>query len=112
MADISKMGAVREALSALGKSAYPIKIQQYVKEKHNISMSTAHISNYKTYILRRRKKLKAAAKSAAQKPEGGHTIALNGKVSKISINDIEAAKLLVGRVGAKSLKALIDLLAE
>jgi hypothetical protein len=115
---ISKMEAVRQALSDLGKDAYPVKIQQHIKDKFNIAMSTAHISNYKTYLMRKhsKKAKSAAAKSAAQKPAGmhgeRHVGSINGKISKISLNDIEAAKLLVGRVGAKSLKALIDLLAE
>jgi hypothetical protein len=104
---LTKKDAVRTALSQLGKSAKPLKIQEFVKAQFGYEMSTEHISNCKGEILRKKS---GAKKPAAPAPRA----APSGKQPQGAINlaDIRAVKGLVGRVGAGQLKALINLLAE
>jgi hypothetical protein len=107
---MSKLGAVRRALAALGKEAKPSALQVYVKEKFGIAMQNDQVGNYKGKLLRGEVGKKPAAKAAptAAKP-AGHA---NGSKSGIGLGDIEKVKGLVGRVGAPQLRSLIDLLAK
>jgi len=108
---ISKMEAVRRALKELGKDAMPVKIQEFVKEHFNMEMSTAHISNYKTFTLRSKKGRKTARKMASKAAAAEVSApAKSGNGIKVSLEDIETVKGLVGRVGEKNLKNLIGLL--
>src|SRR5580693_100357 len=50
------LDAVRQAISELGKDASPIKIQEFVKSKFKMDMTTAHVSNYKTTVVREKGK--------------------------------------------------------
>jgi hypothetical protein len=116
-ASISKIDAVRRAIKELGKKeAMPGAIQQFVKEKFGLEMSIAHVSNYKSLLLNKKKKGKKAEVAASvestpatavapAKPAGA---ASNG--STVSLHDLEAVKDLVGRVGEDNLKSLIGLL--
>jgi hypothetical protein len=49
----NKMEAVRTALRKLGNEATPIKIQEFLKTELKIGMTTEHISNYKSDILKK-----------------------------------------------------------
>jgi hypothetical protein len=113
---ITKMEAVRRALSELGKKAMPIQIQAWVKEKYGIAMSADHVSVCKGTILRKaRGKRKAAAvtqPSAAQNSEPPEQARPAPYGNAISLDDIATVKSLVGRVGADSLKKLVDVLAR
>jgi hypothetical protein len=108
---LSKMAAVRQALSELGKKAKPLDIQKHLKERFNIDMTVAHISNYKSTILGKGKKKKAAAKNgtATAAPAARETKKL---ATSVSLEDIRAVKTLLTSVGAEDLKALIDLVAK
>jgi hypothetical protein len=110
---LTKMDAVRTALAQLGKSAKPLKIQEFVKAQFGVEMSTEHISNCKGEILRR----KSGAKKQARKPAPAAAstkaaAAGKGPRAAITMADIQALKGLVGRVGPSQLKALVDLLAD
>jgi hypothetical protein len=48
MPGISKMDAVRQAIKEFGRDASPTKIQEFVKTKFGLEMTTGHVSNYKT----------------------------------------------------------------
>jgi hypothetical protein len=127
---VTKMDGVRKALAELGRDAPPLKIREYLKQRLGIEMTTDHISNYKSEIRKaaaRRKQaghtgtkqpsaLKAhtSSQAIAPKASASSTVATsNGRSSGgISLQDIQAAKELVGRVGASQLRALIDLLAH
>ena len=50
----SKIHAVELALEKLGWDAMPAKIRDYVRDKFNLEMSTAHIGVNKTNVLRKR----------------------------------------------------------
>jgi hypothetical protein len=114
---ISKLDAVRQALKALGKDAMPVKIQEFVKTSFDVDMSTAHVSNYKTMILRggktgkkRKKRRKhAVAAEVVAKPIQAPAKAANGAVT---LAEIAAVKGLVSRVGEDTLKSLIDVFSK
>jgi hypothetical protein len=113
---LTKMEAVRRALRKLGKGAKPVQLQSFVRDQFGIEMTAGHVSTYKGDILRKAAKAKAAAlkhtpPNAAAKPPLPATP--NAKPGGgIALEDIQAVKALVGRVGAADLKALIDVLAR
>jgi hypothetical protein len=113
---IKKMEAVRRALSEMGNDTKPLRIQAWVKEKYGIEMSADHVSVCKGTILRKaRDKRKSAAitqPSAAQNSEPREQARPAPQGNAISLDDIATVKSLVGRVGADSLKKLVDVLAR
>jgi hypothetical protein len=100
---MSKMQAVRNAIASGGKDIKPAAILEYVKTNHNITMSVAMASNYKSHILRkgkRRRKMQVAKAPAAVR-NGGITMA-----------DIQTIKALADRLGAKKVQQLAAVLAK
>jgi hypothetical protein len=119
---LSKMDAVRRAMGELGNDALPKRIQAFVKERFGVVMTNDHVSDCKKKIL---KKGKGKAKRAAAKPQAQTAAARTKAVPAppvrpapapparaIALADVEATKSLVERVGADSLKRLIDVLAR
>lgn len=116
---MSKLDAVKKALKDLGKDAMPIAIQTHVQKEYGVEMSTAHVSNYKTMILRggkpgkkrrkRRKKAEAAVAVVAAKAAAPMSA---GSSATVTVAEIEAVKGLVGRVGETTLKELIDVISK
>ncbi len=51
-AKITKTGAVKMALEALGKEALPGAIQAWVATNHGMTIDSSHISNIKTGLLK------------------------------------------------------------
>ncbi|HYT91227.1 MAG TPA: hypothetical protein VEL76_21110 [Gemmataceae bacterium] len=125
---ISKKEAVRQALKELGKGAKPAAIKPFIKAKYGIDMTPEHITTSKGEILRGKggkgkaaKKQLAAPKAPAKPPlstpsaatpAGGTRASSGNAVGSISLQDVETTKDLVGRVGADSLRTLIELLAK
>jgi hypothetical protein len=125
---MTKMDGVRKALAELGRDAPPLKIREYLKQRLGIEMTTDHISNYKSEIRKAAARRKHAGHSNAKQPSASKTYTSsqataqkasasstattsNGRSSGgISLQDIQAAKELIGRVGAGQLRSLIDLL--
>jgi hypothetical protein len=112
---MSKMDAVRQAISVLGKDASPIKIQEFVKSKFKMDMTTAHVSNYKTTVLREKGKKPVAATASAPAPAKTapapvKAATASARGSEVSLSDLEAVKGLVGRLGEKDLKSLVGIL--
>ena len=115
---ITKMEGVRRALTELGKDAMPLQMQKYLKERFGITMTVAHISNYKSTILGPAKKKKPAAKKAEKERASTAKVQVApasrpaGKpATGIRLEDLRAVKELLGRVGADNLKVMIGLLA-
>src|SRR5262249_37531317 len=113
---ITKQEAVRRAVAALGKTASAKDIQKHVKEAFGFDMTITHIYNAKS-------KIRAKGKKKAQKPKEKQPAAAAGPLVQaarvarqpaggISLEDLEAVKGLLGRVGADNLKALADLLTR
>jgi hypothetical protein len=120
---MTKMEAVRQALAELGKDAKPLQLRAFVKERFGIDMTADHVSTYKGQILRKQQgagralKAKAAKPPAAPNAEPGQAAPTpqpkaRGTAAGIGLGDITAVKDLVERVGADTLKQLIDVLAR
>jgi hypothetical protein len=129
------MEAVRQALAHFGGDARPSAMRPWIKEQFGIDMSADHISTYKGDIRRKQAaraqstaspspavaaaraakpaatRRPAAKKSAAPRPQPQKATAPQG-ASGISLEDLQAVKDLVGRVGPDRLRALIDLFAR
>ena len=119
---ITKIDAVKRALSKLGKNASRPDIQKFLKDNYRLDITLDHISNCKGEL----RKKKGAAKSAvsqqpakaavsqqpaAQKQEPKQP-ASGPKGHAIGLEDIATVKDLVERVGAGSLRKLIDVMAR
>ena len=105
---VSKLAAVKKALKTLGKDAMPGKIQEFVKSQYGHEMTTAHVSNYKSMILRKQKNKKVTAGPATAGPV---TVAARSSATGgLNLQDIETVKGLLGRVGEENLKSLVGLL--
>jgi hypothetical protein len=118
---ITKQEAVRRALAALGKNATGKDVQKYVKETFGFDMTIEHIYNAKSNVLGKGKKkaMKPAGKqppapepTAAAKPLVQQAPVARQPAGGISLEDIEAVKGLLGRIGADNLKVLAELLAR
>lgn len=91
----SRMGMVREAMDVLGAGAKPLAIQAHIKDKHGVELPTQIISNYK-FQIRRQGGSKGRGRRAA---------------TALQIEDFEAVRGLVGRLGADQVKRLVDVVA-
>jgi len=123
---MTKRDALRQALKAMGKNALPLAIQGFLKEHYGLDMTREHISKYKRDVLKqdagKKAKVKASPvikmehkKTAAPKPEAKAAPASSGKGNTgkvIPLEDIEAVKALVSRIGADQFRKLIDLIGQ
>jgi hypothetical protein len=114
---ITKKEAVRQALSKLGKDASRSDIQKFVQNNYGLQMTLDHISNCKGELSKEKGHAKSALtkQPAASKPEPKKPASSPARKSDshgISLEDIETVKDLVERVGAESLRHLIDVLAR
>ena len=109
---ITKMDAVRTAIKELGRDASPVSIQEFVKSKFGLDMTTAHVSTYRITIFRKKKCKKAVAGKAESAPAPAPVTTASASTSgpAVSLQDLEAVKELVGRVGEHDLKSLIGIL--
>ena len=107
---ISKMEAVRRALDKMGPEAKPSEMQPYIKCEFGIEMTTDHISTYKGDILK--KKRKKAAGKTPQAPKALPPVSALAPQASILLEDVLTVKALLDRVGAESLRFLIDGLAK
>jgi hypothetical protein len=118
---VTKQDAVRRALAALGKKATAKDIQKFVKDTFNLDMTIDHVYNAKSNVLgkgkKKAKKLKVKQPAppepgAAVKPPVQPAPVAHKPAGGIRLEDIEAVKSLLGRVGADNLKALVEMLAR
>lgn len=121
---MSKKDTVRRALQDLGNEARPMQIRDHIKQRYNMEMGLDHISTVKGEILRESGQAKpAAAKPPAKQAPASKPAASAEQTRKtapaqlsetpgISLKDIETVKDLVERVGASSLKKLIEVMAR
>jgi hypothetical protein len=122
---MTKVEAVRQALAELGPDAKPTQIQGHVKQKFNIDMSRDHVSVTKRQILNKAAGKKKPGKAGAKKlpaqasaaRQAGPAVPPQATAAKraspsIGLDDIEAVKGLLERVGASALHKLIDVMAR
>jgi hypothetical protein len=110
---MTKKEAVERGLKTLGSSATPTQLQKHIREQYKIEMDLKHISTAKAKII----KATGQSKPAVAKPTST-TLPVPQAMSQgkgphgIHLRDIETVKELVERVGATSLKKLIDVMAR
>lgn len=115
---VNKMEAVRQVIAKYGKDVMPVEIVKYVKEEHGAEMNADVASNYKSSILRKMGlggKRKRGRKAKAVHKQVG--MAVNGIVmvsessDDISLEDVQAVKQLVDRMGSEKVRQLARVLA-
>jgi hypothetical protein len=110
---ITKKDAVRQALATLGKDASRADIQKFVKDNSGHQMTLDHISNCKGEIHKEKGQTKkTVTKQPAARKDEPRKPTTAPRSHGISLTDIETVKSLVERVGANSLKKLIDVMAR
>ncbi len=93
----SRMEIVRAALQELGENAKPLEIQAHIKEKTGQEIPTNIISNYKFQI---RSKASGTSRGRRRTAAGA-----------LQVEDFEAIRGLVNRLGADQVKRLVDVVA-
>jgi hypothetical protein len=96
---LNMMDMVRTAMGDLGADAKPLSLQAHIKQKFGKEMTTQMISNYKFQI---RKQGGAKVRTRGGRGAGG---------GALQIEDFEAVRGLVNRLGAAQVKRLIDVVA-
>ncbi len=92
----SRMGMVRAVLQELGMDAKPQELQARIKEKFGVELPKQVISNYKFQI-----------KSKSGAGTGGRT-QHEASAGGLRVEDFEAVRGLVSRLGADQVKRLVD----
>ncbi len=104
----NKMQLVRDAIAALGPKAKPKEIQAKVLEASGVAMSTGMISSYKS-MLNKPKKGKGRKPGRPAKDPAAAPVAAAKSGANIA-DDIVLIRKLIGRLGAKQVSQLIDVL--
>lgn len=106
---MSKMEGVRKTMAKLGEDAKPLEIQAYLKKRFNITMDTSVISTYKNNVLKEMRKGKGGR---PKKRKGRAAVGAASSGRGITLEDIQALKSLVDRMGTKKLRQLALVLAK
>jgi hypothetical protein len=112
---LTKIDAVKRALSELGRDAKPLAIKDHVKSRFGIDISADVASNYKKQLKKAKPGRKPAGRKPAAKPQAKAAAPKSAPVlstAGVSLQDLGTVKELVGRVGVATLRTLIDLLAR
>ena len=125
----SKIHAVELALEKLGWDAMPAKIRDYVRDKFNLEMSTAHIGVNKTSVLRKRGIIAGpdgtpeAPRRKVGRPRGTKKTAQKGTIAVESfdtirelLKDFKADTLIkvgevIDKIGVTQLREVVRLLS-
>ena len=99
---LSKMDKVKAALATLGSNAKPEAIHEHILTTFNTDLPKTIISNYKSNIKRKGGGLLRSSGKPGRKPAGG---------GDIRIDDLEAVRALVSRLGAAHVRRLVDVLS-
>jgi hypothetical protein len=92
------MDMVRAAMGELGMGAKPLALQAHIKEKFGKDMTTQMISNYKFQVR----------KQGGVKGGRGRGRRAVAAVGGLQIEDFEAVRGLVSRLGADQVKRIVD----
>ena len=113
---LTKMEGVRRALAELGPDAKPLAIKGYLRSRFRLDISADVASNYKKLLAKRARSAKQPP-AAVPPPATVVRLTPTATVAKpsgdaIRLEDLQALKGLMGRVGSDHLRTLIDLLAR
>jgi len=116
---INKFQCVRDALAELGNDATPKDIQDFLKRRFDLDMNTKFIGTYKGTILRGKSgqsgimRTPAVAPAPAPVPAPPQASPQVGRTNGgISVEDIQAVRARLGRIGAEAVKELAEVLAQ
>jgi hypothetical protein len=117
---MAKAEAVRRALGDLGRDAKPLELKDHILKRYGIEMSAKHVSTEKRKaLLQGAGKGKAVAAGAPAQSSAARTAeprepapAPAAESVLVGLDDVVKIKDLVDRVGASSLKQLIDVFAH
>jgi len=98
---VSQKEMVRLAIEQLGGEAKPLAIQEQIKAKFNLELPPTIISNYKSVLKR----------DAGMTPKGTSPRGRKPARSSVQLSDLEAVKVLVGRLGSDQVHKLVDVFA-
>ncbi len=99
-------------MESLGNDAPPLDIQQFVKDNFGQDMTANMVSSYKSSI-RREAGLKGKRRKRGRPRKEGATTAAPATTSShdaVPWKDIRTIKDIVGRLGKKGLRELVELL--
>jgi hypothetical protein len=101
-------------MQEVGADAKLADLQAVIRERFGITISTNHISTERGRI---RKEAQPKARPAAKKAAPKRTVAAPAapavqEAGGFGLEDIQAARHLLGRLGAERLKGLIDVRAR
>lgn len=112
----SKLEGVRWALQKLGNEAKPIQIQSWLKDTFTLDMPVSTITNYKSTLLSKTSKSKAAPKKVGRPAKTTAKAATApkpaGPVGGINLDDLRAVKAVIDRLGAAKVSQLAQALAK
>jgi hypothetical protein len=99
----TKVAMVKAALSALGADAKPEAIRQHILTTYHQDLPKSIISNYKSNMKRKNGGLSNGTVGAprGRRPGGG---------GSVQLEDLEAVRGLVSRLGAAHVQRLVNLL--
>jgi hypothetical protein len=115
---ITKQEAVERALKEKGWDAKPVDLKPFIKERFGLDMTAEHITTCKSKArkgkpaAKKKPAPKAPPQLATTQPKVQVAKAGNGRSAGFSLEDLQAVKGLIGRVGAAPLRQLIDLLSR
>ncbi len=102
------------ALKEKGWDAKPVDLKPFIKERYGLDMTAEHITTCKSKARNKapakKPAPKVAAKPAPEPAKATASRAVNGR-SGFSLEDIQAVRGLIGRIGAEPLRQLIDVLS-
>lgn len=105
----NKMQLVRDALASLGPKAKPKEIQKSIQDASGVLLATSMISSYKSMI----NKPKKGSSRKPGRPSKSSAMSAGSSSAKASANiadDVILIRKLIGRLGAKQLSDLVDVL--
>lgn len=122
---VNKMQAVREIIAKYGPSIKPLAIQGILQDEYKVKVSADMCSTYKTTAVRQLGKPKGKpgrkpksqdhpAKSDADAPAlsvNGNGHAPKASAGTFSLQDLAEVKGLIGRLGARTVLQLAEVLA-
>jgi len=105
---ISKLDAMRQAVAMLGKDAPLADLLKTIKQDFGITLDRGLAYNYKSLVSSKPATGKRKGRKPGRKPAA---VAANGRsTASITIEDIQAVKVLADRIGAEKVGQLAAVL--
>src|SRR5690349_18233806 len=110
-AGLTKQKAVELALKEKGWDAKPVDLKPFIKERYGLDMTAEHITTCKSKARNKAPAKKQAPKAAVQpapkEPANAASRAGNGRSAGFSLQDLQAVKGLIEKLGVAPLRQLI-----